>query len=64
MTGFFRKLIADQKGNTLAIFAAALIPLTIVIGSGLDLSIAYMAKAKLQNACDAAVLAGRADESC
>ena len=59
MTGFFRKLIADQKGNTLAIFAAALVPLTIVIGSGLDLSIAYMAKAKLQNACDAAVLAGR-----
>ncbi|AXK42943.1 pilus assembly protein [Erythrobacter aureus] len=59
MTGFFRKLIADQQGNTLAIFAAALIPLTIVIGSGLDLSIAYMAKAKLQNACDAAVLAGR-----
>lgn len=59
MTGFFRKLIADQEGNALAIFAAALVPLTIVIGSGLDLSIAYMAKAKLQNACDAAVLAGR-----
>ncbi len=59
MTGFFRKLIADQQGNTLAIFAAALIPLTIVIGSGLDLSFAYLAKGKLQNACDAAVLAGR-----
>ena len=54
-----RNLLTDTKGNTLAIFAAALVPLTIVIGSGLDLSSAYMAKAKLQNACDAAALAGR-----
>lgn len=59
MRGFLRKLWSDQKGNALAIFAAALVPLTVVIGSGLDLSFAYMAKAKLQNACDAAVLAGR-----
>ena len=57
--GFFEKLWSDQKGNALAIFAAALVPLVVVVGSGLDLSFAYMAKAKLQNACDAAVLAGR-----
>lgn len=54
-----RNLLTDTKGNTLAIFAAALVPLVAMIGSGLDLSFAYMAKAKLQNACDAAVLAGR-----
>jgi Flp pilus assembly protein TadG len=59
MVRFLRELIRDQKGNAMAIFAAALVPLTVVIGSGLDLSFAYMAKAKLQNACDAAVLAGR-----
>ncbi len=59
MIRILRKLLADSRGNTLAIFAAALVPLVAVIGSGLDLSFAYMAKAKLQNACDAAVLAGR-----
>ncbi|MBX7488175.1 hypothetical protein K3177_06590 [Qipengyuania sp. GH25] len=54
-----RNVLTDTKGNTLAIFAAALVPLVAMIGSGLDLSFAYMARAKLQNACDAAVLAGR-----
>ncbi|HCI62910.1 MAG TPA: pilus assembly protein TadG, partial [Erythrobacter sp.] len=54
-----QNLRTDTKGNALAIFAAALVPLVLVVGSGLDLSFAYMAKAKLQNACDAAALAGR-----
>ena len=53
------RLADDTSGNVLMIFAAALIPLTAIVGSGLDLSIAYMARAKLQNACDAAALAGR-----
>ncbi|GAB5489082.1 MAG: hypothetical protein Pars2KO_26520 [Parasphingorhabdus sp.] len=39
--------------------AAAMVPLAGMIGGGLDMSRAYMAKAKLQNACDAASLAGR-----
>jgi len=61
-----RKLIAllgrlarDTSGNTLIIAAAALIPLTLMVGSGLDLSVAFMARGKLQNACDAGVLAAR-----
>lgn len=54
-----RKLLADKAGNTLVIFAASLVPLTMMVGSGLDISITYMAQAKMQNACDAAVLAGR-----
>lgn len=54
-----RKILADEAGNTLVIFAASLVPLTMMIGSGLDVSITYMAQAKMQNACDAAVLAGR-----
>ncbi|HCH95615.1 MAG TPA: hypothetical protein DFK13_12370, partial [Erythrobacter sp.] len=61
--GFVNRMLqnlrTDTKGNALAIFAAALVPLVLVVGSGLDLSFAYMAKAKLQNACDAAALAGR-----
>ena len=53
------RLRRNDRGNVLAIVGAALVPLTIMIGSGIDLSRAYMAKAKLQNACDAGVLAGR-----
>ena len=54
-----RRLRRDEAGNTLAICAAAIIPLTAVIGSALDLSVAYMTRSRLQNACDAGVLAGR-----
>ena len=56
---FLRRLRRDASGNTLAICAAAIIPLTAVIGSALDLSEAYMTRQRLQNACDAGVLAAR-----
>lgn len=56
---FLKRLRGDRSGNALAIFAAALVPLTMMVGSGIDVSVTYMAKAKLQNACDAAVLAAR-----
>jgi Flp pilus assembly protein TadG len=57
--GFLSRLARDSRGNTLAIVGAALIPLTAMIGSGVDMSRAYMAKTRLQVACDAAALAGR-----
>jgi hypothetical protein len=57
--GFLTRLKQDERGTTLAMMAAALIPIAGMIGSGLDMSRAYMAKAKLQNACDAAALAVR-----
>lgn len=53
------RLAADTGGNTLALVGAALIPLMAMIGSGVDMSRAYMAKSRLQTACDAASLAGR-----
>ncbi|MXO47043.1 hypothetical protein GRI69_02045 [Erythrobacter vulgaris] len=56
---FLRRLADDTAGNALMLTAAALVPLTILVGSAVDLSVAYMAQAKLQNACDSAVLAGR-----
>jgi len=56
---FLSRLRRDTRGNTLAIVGAALVPLAAMIGSGVDMSRAYMAKARLQNACDAAALAGR-----
>ncbi len=57
--GILTRLARDARGNTLAIVGAALIPLTAMIGSGIDMSRAYMAKTRLQSACDAAALAGR-----
>lgn len=57
--GFLTRLRHNQAGNTLAIVAAAVIPLAGLIGGGVDMSRAYMARARLQQACDAAALAGR-----
>lgn len=53
------RLMRHQGGNTLVLVAAAFIPLTAMIGSGIDVGRAYMAKQRMQNACDAAALAGR-----
>lgn len=53
------RLFRDNAGNTLAIVGAALIPITAMIGSGVDISRAYMAKSRMQSACDAASLAAR-----
>ena len=56
---FLRRLHRNEAGNTLAIVAAALVPMTAMVGGGVDMSRGYMAQARLQQACDAAVLAGR-----
>ncbi|WP_162225086.1 TadE/TadG family type IV pilus assembly protein [Erythrobacter sp. SG61-1L] len=56
---FLRALVEDRAGNTLVIAAASLIPMTALIGGGVDVGRAYMAKTQLQAACDAGVLAGR-----
>lgn len=57
--GLFNRLIEDRAGNTLAIVAASTLPMMAIIGGGVDISRAYMAKTQLQSACDAGVLAGR-----
>jgi len=56
---FLCTLLAESGGNTLAIAAASLLPMAALIGGGVDVSRAYMAKTQLQSACDAGVLAGR-----
>lgn len=53
------RLCHNQAGNTLAIVAAAVIPLIALVGGGVDISRLYLAKTRLQNACDAGALAGR-----
>lgn len=56
---FLSRMKRDQRGNVLAIVAASIIPLVGAIGGGVDLTRAYMAQARLAQACDAAALAGR-----
>lgn len=57
--GVLTRLARDKGGNTLAIMAAAMIPLIGLVGSGVDLSRLYIVKTRLQHACDAGALAGR-----
>nr|WP_166175655.1 Tad domain-containing protein [Altererythrobacter segetis] len=57
--GIFAHLAHDTAGNTLMIVAAALLPLAAMIGSGVDMGRAYLSETRLQQACDAGVLAAR-----
>ncbi len=56
---FLGRLARNTRGNTLAIMAAALIPLTGMVGGGLDMARLYITKTRLQHGCDAGALAGR-----
>ena len=53
------RLRDDKRGNTLAMLAIALVPLSLMVGSGIDTARLYVVKVRLQQACDAGVLAGR-----
>ena len=52
-------LLRDNRGNAMFLTAAALVPVVGMVGSGIDIGRAYMAQLRLQQACDAGVLAGR-----
>lgn len=56
---FLARLARDARGNTLIMVAAAMLPLICLIGSGIDMGRGYLAQTRLQQACDAAALAGR-----
>jgi hypothetical protein len=58
-TGLFVRLLRDCAGNTIMIVAAALFPLLALVGGAVDLSRGYLAESRLQQACDAGVLAAR-----
>ena len=53
------RLARDERGNTMVIVGAAIIPLMAVIGGGLDVARVRLAQSRLSQACDAAALAGR-----
>ncbi|MBX7494343.1 Tad domain-containing protein [Qipengyuania sp. 6B39] len=56
---FLSRLYRDETGNVLPLFAAGILPLIALVGGAMDISVAYMARSKLQKACDSAALAGR-----
>lgn len=56
---FLRRIARDTAANTLAISAAAMLPLMAMVGGGVDASRYYMAESRLQAACDAGALAAR-----
>ena len=62
IVGALTALLRDRSGNILPLTAMAVVVLTALIGSGVDLSRVYRAQNRLQSACDAAVLAGRRTE--
>lgn len=57
--GFFKSLLDDAAANTIAIGAAALVPLLAMVGGAVDASRFYMAETRMQAACDAGALAAR-----
>jgi Flp pilus assembly protein TadG len=57
--GFLTRLARDRRGNVLAMMAAFMIPLAALAGSAVDIARLYTVKTRLQQACDAGVLAGR-----
>ena len=57
--GWLARLARDRTGNTLALMAAAMIPLIGFSGSAVDMARLYVVKVRLQQACDAGVLAAR-----
>jgi Flp pilus assembly protein TadG len=58
-SGLLTRLRRDTRGNTLAMMAMATIPLAGMVGSAVDIGRGYLIKSRLQQACDAGVLAAR-----
>ncbi len=59
MSGVLSRLLKNEEGNIIAMFAAAVLPMIGIVGGAVDMSRIYMTKARLQAACDAGALAGR-----
>ncbi len=53
------RLARDRAGNTLMLIAAAILPIMAMVGGGVDMGRSYLSQNRLQQACDAGVLAAR-----
>ena len=56
--GVLWRLLRDRRGSVYAMMAASIIPITGMIGGGVDFGRAYLINSKLQMAVDAAAIAG------
>lgn len=56
---FARRFQCDRRGNVLLIGAVSMLPLLGMLGGAFDIARTYLVRTRLQQACDAAVLAGR-----
>lgn len=54
-----QRLLASEQGSIYVMSAVALLVIIAAIGGGVEMARAYQVKNRLQNACDAAALAGR-----
>jgi len=58
LTALTRRLRSDRRGNVAMMVAVSALPLLTAVGVGVDMSSLVEARARLQNAADAAALAG------
>lgn len=58
-SGFLQRLRRDVAGNVMLITAAMMMPILAFSGCAVDAARLYFVKMRLQQACDAGVLAGR-----
>ena len=56
---FARRLVGSESGNAMLVMTAGVIPVVAAVAGGVDMTRAYMADNRLQQAVDAAALAGR-----
>ena len=59
MSGVMSRLLKNEEGNIIALFAVAVIPVIGLVGGGVDMSRIYLTQTRLQGACDAGALIGR-----
>ncbi len=59
LAGVLSRLCKDEAGNTIAIMAAAVVPVIGLVGGSVDMSRIYLTQTRLQAACDAGALMGR-----
>ncbi len=57
--GILSRIMRDQAGNTIAIMAAAVLPVIGLVGASVDIGRIYLVKTRMQSACDAGSLMGR-----
>ena len=57
--GFLARLARNRSGNTMILVAASIVPLLGMVGGGIDMGRSYLSETRLQQACDAGVLAAR-----